>query len=75
MFGETISKLKHHNPFAMPDTPDFEESGFKWWGIGSDAPDGIAAAYVELPDGDRNYVLIDARGVISDTEMRVWRVK
>lgn len=61
-------ELKSHSPFALPDEPDFENNGFKWWGVKSDAPKGTQAAYVEMPTGEANYVLFDKVGVFYETK-------
>lgn len=60
--------LGNHGIFTLPDEPDFEDNGFKWWGLKSDAPKGVKAAYVEKPDGDKNYVLLDDKGVFYETK-------
>lgn len=60
--------LKQHSVFNRPDEPDWVNNGFKWWGIKTDAPKGVQAAYVELPNGDANYVLMDSKGVFYETK-------
>jgi hypothetical protein len=39
------SDLKRHNPFDLPEKPDWvNPDGIKWWGINiGDEKDGIAA--------------------------------
>ena len=66
-----MSDLKRHNPLSLglsPKPPDFtNDTGYKWWGIDiGDLQDGVAAL-VEAPDGSREYVIMDERGVFYAT--------
>jgi hypothetical protein len=67
-----MSELEDHNPLSMPEHPDFiDDNGNKWWGIGKTAKKGKRAykcAYVELSDGDKNYVILDKVGVFFETK-------
>lgn len=62
-------KLGEHSAFSMPESPDYEQDGFKWWGIKSDVSGtSVHAAYVQMPSGEENYVLLNSKGVFYETK-------
>lgn len=63
-----MSKLQRHNPFDLPSESDWtNEQGTKWWGLDIGVPTDGIAAYVEAPNGERMYVILDEGGVFYET--------
>ena len=63
-----MNQLLRHNPFALPEAPDFvNDIGVKWWGVDIGEPADGTAVYVEDPSGDTDYLILRDGEIIYGT--------